>query len=270
MGMRSAWMVLSVLAVGCGRPPSASHDGETSTEVGETTTETTTGGFPPPPIDLPAPCDPWLQDCPAGEKCVPYSQNSGVWDANKCVPVLGDGAPGEPCTSGGVFEATDDCDATSVCWNYQDVEGELIGTCQPLCMGTPDDPTCPNEWYCQVYGNGALTVCEFLCDPVAQDCPDGHACIFSSTAFWCAVWTQGIPAGEPCGYIYDCAMGLVCLAAEVIPGCEGSACCTNFCDLNLGDGPCDALLPGSACVPLFDEGVDPIGWEHVGACMVLP
>jgi hypothetical protein len=45
-------------------------------------------------------CDPWYQDCPEGEKCVPFDEfQTGSYTANKCVPVLGDNQPGEACTS---------------------------------------------------------------------------------------------------------------------------------------------------------------------------
>lgn len=45
------------------------------------------------------PCDVFKQDCPEGEKCSAYADDGGTsWNASKCVPVNGDGQPGEPCT----------------------------------------------------------------------------------------------------------------------------------------------------------------------------
>jgi hypothetical protein len=35
-------------------------------------------------------CDPFAQDCPAGEKCVPYDLAGNNWNANKCAAVVGD------------------------------------------------------------------------------------------------------------------------------------------------------------------------------------
>ena len=61
----------------------------------------------------------------------------------------------------------------------------------------------------------------------------------------------------------------MCLTAEVIPNCNGSACCGAFCDTNLGDGPCEAATPGTVCADFFEDGSAPPGYEHVGVC-ILP
>src|SRR5262245_54015313 len=67
-------------------------------------------------LDVLSECDPFAMDCPDAEKCVPFSSTGTNWDANHCVPVTGTSAAGEPCTYGGVVEATDDCDANTICW----------------------------------------------------------------------------------------------------------------------------------------------------------
>ncbi|HVI01649.1 MAG TPA: hypothetical protein VM869_23195 [Enhygromyxa sp.] len=262
---RSVLMLALALALGCGAPPGAS-DGETSTESGDGSTEsgeTSFETFVMDGPDLPASCDPFAQDCPDGEKCVPYASVGGSWDANKCVPILGDGATGQPCVSAGKVEATDDCDASGVCWNYAEVDGELVGFCQPFCVGTPDNAECPAGWHCQLYGDGSRTICELRCDPLAQDCAEGFGCYWMGNEFWCALTTANIPAGEPCGYFEDCAPGHLCLSARVFPSCAGSACCTSYCDVGLGDGQCDAV-PGTECVAFFEEA--PVGQENVGYC----
>jgi hypothetical protein len=61
--------------------------------------------------------------------------------------------------------------------------------------------------------------------------------------------------------------GNICLDATVVPDCLGSACCSSFCNINLGPEQCDAL-PGTACVSFFEPGLAPIGYEHVGVCIV--
>jgi hypothetical protein len=211
-------------------------------------------------------CDPFAQDCPEGEKCVFYASSGGSWDANKCVPVMGDQMPGEPCWYGGALEATDNCDETGACWNAIDVEGELVGICQAFCTGSPDNPECPPKSSCAISGNGSPSLCIDGCDPLVQDCGPGLACYWANGNFNCIFTTEGIPAGEPCGFINDCAGGNICVAAESLPACAGSACCTPFCDLELGEGPCGAV-PGTSCVPLFEEGAAPPGYDLVGVCM---
>lgn len=248
---------------------------DSSTSVG---TESSTTGDPPTsegtdfvpskedmgPLD----CDPYAQDCPEGEKCVPYASSGGPWDDNKCVAVMGDQAPGEPCTYGGMVDATDDCDETSHCWDVHDVDGQPVGTCMAFCIGSEDSPECPPDSQC-LYSS-TINLCIPLCDPLAQVCGDGQACIWDGAQFFCVFTTQELPAGQPCGFINDCAAGLGCFQAEALPNCEGSSCCSAFCDLNLGDGPCEASLPDTICVPFFEQGTAPPGYDDVGVCVLPP
>ena len=246
-----------------------------STETGDpttSTTSTTTTGptFTRPEDDIPPfDCDPYMQDCPEGEKCVPYSSTGGNWDDNKCVPVLGNQAPGEACHYySDTFDATDDCDETSTCWDVMDVGGEPIGTCLAICMGSEDDPECPPNSSCLV-ASDSLAICIPGCDPLLQDCGDGSACYWANNTFNCIFTTQNIPVGDPCGFINDCAAGLICLAAETLPSCADASCCSAFCDVQSGDAPCDAQFPGTACVPFFEQDQAPPGFEQVGVC-ILP
>jgi hypothetical protein len=285
---RSAATVLTVaLAIACGPPrlgadtsgdgstseqstdSSTSNGGESSsTETGEPTTDTSeTELFLPQPDMPPFHCNQWTQDCPEGEKCVPYSSTGGPWDDHKCVPVLGEQAPGEPCFYDGVEAATDDCDETSFCWDVMDVDGQMIGICRQFCLGNADDYECPPGSVCLHYD---INACIPYCDPIQQDCGEGLACYWANSEFFCIFTTQNIPVGQPCGFINDCAEGLGCLTAEVLPGCEGSACCSGFCDLNLGDAPCEALLPGTVCSSFFEEGTAPPQYAHVGVCILPP
>jgi hypothetical protein len=212
-------------------------------------------------------CDIFLQDCPEGEKCVPYASSGGSWDANKCVPVLGGQAHGEPCTWAGIIEATDDCDATSMCWNTQMVDGEYVGTCLAYCTGSADTPQCPPGSSCLVGQEGWLAVCELTCDPIAQDCNEGLGCYWASSQFNCVFTTDDIPTGEPCGYLNDCAPGHLCADATALPSCAGSACCTQYCNLPDGDAGCVAQ-PGTVCTAFFEMGMVPDGYEHVGVCII--
>ena len=209
-------------------------------------------------------CDPFLQDCPEGEKCVPYGSTGGNWDANKCVAVTGSGAAGDTCTYGGVVEATDDCDENTHCWDVMDVDGMAIGVCTEFCTGTADDPVCPPDTSCLIANDGSINMCIQTCDPLLQDCGAGLACFWANNDFNCIFTTQDIPLGEPCGFINDCAPGLGCLSAEVMPNCNGSACCGSFCDLTAADCPQE----GTECTEFFEEGMAPPGYEDVGVCII--
>jgi hypothetical protein len=211
-------------------------------------------------------CDSFAQDCPEGEKCVPYATSGNSWDALKCVPIMGDQAPGEPCMYDGPFESTDDCDGTSWCL---DSRGEGVGVCHAFCSGTPDTPECPPMSQCSISGAGVVNICLPSCDPIIQDCPEGAACFWSNIDFTCIVTTQDIPLGDPCGFVNDCAEGNMCTTADVLPACIAAACCANFCDLGLGDMQC-AVTPGTVCVPFFEQGMAPPWYEHVGLCVLPP
>jgi hypothetical protein len=284
--MRRSIILAVALALGCTRPPVSFDDeagvttnmGEETSAEGKTDEESsssdesssTEGPFFVPVFDMPvvSTCDPFEQDCPPGEKCVPSSIGGDVWDVNKCVPVLGEQQPGEPCTYDGLVEGTDDCDATSLCWNVTEIDGELIGTCHAFCLGTADDPECPEDTSCNISSEGSVNVCNQSCDPLVQDCGAGLGCYWANTDFSCIFTTENLPTGEPCGYINDCAPGNLCTTAEVLPDCVGAACCTNFCGLPLGDAQC-ATQPGTVCTNFFERGMAPPGYEDVGLC-VLP
>jgi hypothetical protein len=271
--------LLSLLLAACGTtklPVDSQSDdssGRSTSSDSSTSTETSTIGpgvtFVPMTDQVLLPdCDSYAQNCPDGEKCVPYASTGGTWDAFKCVPVTGEQATGEPCSYGGTVEATDDCDENGGCWNVKEVDGELVGTCHAFCTGTPDNPECAEGTSCWVSASGIPAYCFYTCDPVAQDCEPGLGCYHAGVGFQCIFTTQNIPEGQPCGYVNDCAPGLVCLTAEVLPACNGSACCGRWCDHGLGDAQCETI-PGTTCERFFEEGTAPSGYEHVGVC-ILP
>jgi hypothetical protein len=229
-----------------------------------------TGFVPDEDVIGAAACDPLAQDCPEGEKCIAYSSTGDTWDANKCVPVTGSNAPGDSCVYNGANLGTDDCDATSVCWNaIDDGNGVLVGTCYPFCTGSVDNPMCDDPAQsCRVVNEGVITICLPRCDPLLQDCAEGLGCYWSGTSgtFQCIITAGGIPTGEPCGYNNDCNPGNFCADAAALDMCNGSACCAAYCDLTEDPTPCLAPLE---CVSFFDEGTAPPEYMNLGLC-ILP
>lgn len=251
---------------GDGDSETGTTDSTTTTTTATTTSSTslTSGFVPDEDFKGLSECDPFLQDCPDGEKCVPYNSSGDTWDANKCVMVNGTGVAGDPCTSTGSVEATDDCDANTLCWDVMEVDGALVGVCTEFCGGTPDDPICPPSTSCLIVNDGSITLCIPTCDPLIQDCGAGLACFWAANSFNCIFTTQDIPVGEPCGYINDCQAGLICLDATVLPSCNGAACCGEFCEIP--DGTCST--PGTECIEFFEMGMAPPGYETVGVCII--
>ena len=221
-----------------------------------------------PPIE----CSLFAQDCPRGEKCMPWASDGGnAWNATRCFPVAPDpAAAGEPCTvEGSGVSGMDDCEEGAVCWLVDPISD--IGACVPTCLGSMDDAYCLDPRY-GCTGDGALSICVPHCDPVGQDCaafgfaPGGAACIPLTDRFSCFFAGQRGP-GEPCQFLNQCAAGLFCAEPATVPGCENeSGCCSEFCDL--ADPACTD--PGQACLPWFADGQVPVGLGHVGACALPP
>jgi hypothetical protein len=234
-----------------------SHPSDESSESSEPSDTSESSGsdelvFIPPFDVIGCECDPFAQDCPEGEKCVPYASTGVTWDANKCVPVSGDGQPGEPCSSGGIVEATDSCGADSICWD---------GVCTAFCSGPADLPSCPDGTSCFVAGEGSIAICLPDCDPITQDCPEGLACVWANAGFSCVFTTPGPAAGAPCSQ-RECGVGLLCVEGPLVPGCRDSACCAPYCSLAAPSCP----WPEAACVPFFESDPPP-GYEDVGVCV---
>jgi hypothetical protein len=241
--------------------PSTSETDTSDSDTDDSDTNETSLSFVPITEMGGCECDPFAQDCPDGEKCVPYASTGDGWDANKCVPVTGDQVTGEACTYGGLIEATDDCDETGIC---VDRDGDMLGTCHAFCMGTADQPECPDNLLCEIAKYGSAALCVEQCHPLLQDCEPPLACFWDDTGFHCL--TAGDwPTGEPCDYVNDCPPGNMCVEAMLLPSCDGEACCTSICEVGLDENLC--LLPGSECVPFFEEGAAPEGLEQVGLCL---
>lgn len=208
-------------------------------------------------------CDSFDQICVEGEKCVPYSNDGSPYpNANKCVPVLGSGEPGEPCTSSGIVEGTDDCDATSRCLVE---DGSMMGTCVAFCTGTPESPICAPELTCVMGFDGSVADCLPQCHPALPhvSCGEGQGCYFGGSVFECVDVAGDLGPGDACEFVNDCAAGQLCAAAALVPGCAGEGCCVPFCSLDFG-----CVVEGSECVPFFEPGAAPLGLADLGLCML--
>ncbi len=226
------------------------------------------------PTDMPGSCDPWSQDCPAGEKCTWYAGDGGsAWNDTKCVPVMeGPSQEGEPCVAPtGGLSGIDDCDLGLMCW---DVDAEHQGICVALCHGTPDAPFCDApKTACGVY-QGGFGLCLFGCDPLLQDCEPSDVCIGNPTGdgFLCMLDASGDEGQQhdPCMFYSTCDLGLFCADAKDAVECgqDAEGCCQPFCDLNDPDADAKCGGVGQVCTPYLHDGMAVPDFEHVGHCAV--
>ena len=230
----------------------------------------TTGEAPTTSAGGEAPeCDLWLQDCAEGSKCAPYDSNSdGIHDSVRCVPVDGSpGQAGDDCSiDGPVASGADDCDLGLMCW---DLDEQNNGRCLSMCSGTKDAPMCPDGLLCDISNGGALLLCLQPCDPLTPSCPLGQVCLPGQGAFICDTDASGDMGayGDECAFVNVCDVGLFCAPSQSVPGCESAGCCTEYCDLSIGGAGCSGA-PEQECVPFFDPGKAPPGYDDVGVCSV--
>lgn len=256
-----------------GEPDDDGDDASTTEDAeSESSSGTSTGGDP----EGPAACDPWAQDCPAGEKCMPYESapvDMLVWDALGCFPLAASPKePGDECTVVGTgVSGMDDCAMGSMCMGVD--EETLLGVCIAMCEGTAAAPGCADpRTTCIIANDGVILVCLPQCDPLVQDCAEGEGCYESGTGgFFC--FAQDETAGEagyaaPCGTLNYCDAGLMCAAAEMVPGCASDYCCTEFCDASGAPEQCSGAAQGQTCAPYFAADAAPPGFADVGVCGV--
>ena len=118
-------------------------------------------------------CDVLAEDCPAGQKCMPYVRDGGgnQWNGLKCVPV--DPAPvgvGEACTApGNGLTGIDNCDKHVMCFDVDDD----MGVCAAMCV----DNDCAEGFNCFVANDGILNLCLQACNVNMPDCPRGTGCL---------------------------------------------------------------------------------------------
>ncbi|MEM6991043.1 MAG: hypothetical protein AAF721_11110 [Myxococcota bacterium] len=219
-------------------------------------------------------CSLWQQDCPDGDKCVPWSDSADlIPDDIRCCPAGGNALHGEECVVEDYFgSCLDDCAAGNMC---VDLDGDGMGTCQKFCGGAPNDPDCELNESCFIYFGG-VPFCFPKCDPLVQDCSPGNGCYPDSaseggTDFNCLPTIGGGKIGDPCWLLSSCEPGLLCVTPDFYPGCpDFGGCCSTICDITEPD-ICDDLVEGTQCVSWYYSGQTPpsVDLQNVGAC-VLP
>jgi hypothetical protein len=255
---------------------SSDSTGSDSTGTTGDTEGTTTGGvelceimLPPPgmcagpgtdPVGAQFECNPITQaDCPAGEKCMPWSNNGGgSWNATRCSPL--DAAPvtvGDVCVvDGSGVSGIDNCELGAMCWGVDPMTNQ--GTCIELCGCSYENPLCdtPNA-ACAIVNSGVLPLCIPACNPLdPAACPAGQGCYPVGELFQCAPDASGAGGGvgEVCEFINVCEPGNVCIGAAAFPGCGGSGCCSPTCSL---DDPAPGCPAGTNCVAWYEMGLEP-------------
>lgn len=262
-----SYLLLAVAAVGCQR----AEDIDVEVEPRDVTAPThPQGDFIPNPPDVGGStgfeCDLFTQDCPSGEKCMPWANDGGgAWNSTRCSPIAPDpGGPADPCTvEGSGVSGIDDCERGAMCWDVDPDTNE--GSCVPFLRGSESNPVCDDPFrVVTISGSGALVLCLPGCDPLEQDCPEGQACYGINDGFACAPDVSGRRGGvgEPCEFVNVCDPGNICIGAGELSDCDGSGCCSPFCDVSAPDCP-EPLV----CTPW--EAADPGSpiTENVGVCV---
>lgn len=248
----------------------SSLTGLSTTSTSSSTTSTATSTTDPPvlpDVGGAAECGPWMQECPEGQKCAPYSgDGDNAWESWKCVDIAPNPADvGQPCTAFDIASGGDTCDKGLMCW-FLDLNGE--GTCVAMCGGTIEAPTCPDPSIsCTIGGGDAyLILCLPNCDPLIQDCNSGELCIPNMNGFICVLDASGDAgqAFDACEYANACDPGLVCLGPEYAAECDPMApgCCIPLCDTSAPTCPGQ----GQECLPWYTMGMAPPGLNNVGVC----
>lgn len=218
-------------------------------------------------------CDLFAQDCPRGDKCMPWAIDGGnAWNGTRCSPISGNPAQIEDdcAVEGAAVSGIDNCDLGLMCWDVDPVT--LMGTCTPLCAGDGANPICEDTTTCAIANNGAIVLCLPTCNPLMQDCTVGEGCFPLGDGFVCAPdASAGMGEhGDPCAFINACAPGNMCLSPDAHSACASrTGCCTSVCDVTAmdPDGLCAAFDPGQTCLPYYAKAQVP-GLEDVGVCTV--
>jgi hypothetical protein len=256
-----ACAVMLVLLVGCrdgGRSLGNFED-----DVGDTV------GVPP---DLFEPeCLPrsvgFVGGCADDEKCG-YVVDPELGSTGRCVPLVGQGVVGDPCTRVG---ESDTCGDGMLCWAVDPATDE--GVCIEYCTAFL---SCENtDKVCVVAEDGLLALCLDPCLPTVPDaCPPGWGCYDSPAGRWgCDRDYSGAGGGHgsPCECVNCCDPGLICEPAGLVdaPDCmvEGAiGCCATVCELP-DEGEAEPTCPSEneSCEAYYGEQVL-AGYEKVGVC----
>jgi len=212
------------------------------------------------------PCSLFLQNCPAGEKCMPWANDGGdSYNATRCAEVDPEpGAPGMPCTVQlSVYTGSDDCERGAICLG---VEPETLeGTCWPFATGSSAHPICVDALHAvRVAASSPLTLCIPTCRPLLGDCPEDLGCYPIDGTFSCAPNASADigDVGEPCEFRNVCNPGLACVAADDFSDCGSAGCCTPYCDTTA-----PACPDGLNCQPWSSDSTLPPGNENLGMCL---
>ncbi len=199
-------------------------------------------------------CDIWAQDCPDGEKCMPWANDGGrTWNATRCSP-LGEppNEPGDPCTvEGSGVSGIDSCALGSMCFG---VDGTTnTGSCVAMCGNFEANPTCPEGTGCFIAFDGVMPICLPPCDPLAPDC-GADTCVIDETSgnAWCipAILVGETVQGERCDDApFVCNSDFVCAPGDRVLDCVDETCCTTRCDPAMPT-PCPNEALGELCIPL--------------------
>jgi hypothetical protein len=223
----------------------------------------------PSPYEGAGDCDPYVQDCPAGEKCMPVLGAMGL-DATACRQVTQNpGQQGDACTiDGELGSGNDTCGVGLMCWPSDTAES---GFCAPLCGCGPESPTCPAPaQFCTQSFGGAFAMCFPACDPVQQGCAASEGCYPTQTGGGFACAPQGAPRptspGDGCNFLNACSAGQACVGPELVPGCNvARGCCARFCDVADPSG----CSPGEQCLSWWQGAEPPPDCPaNVGVCAV--
>jgi hypothetical protein len=258
--------------------PGATGAGTATTGMVEETGDEPTGGSacgmaPSTDAGSGKSCDQWIQDCPDGFKCMPYSDDGdNAWESQKCTPVVPNAAwPGEPCTVlGSGVSGYDSCAEGSMCWNVD--PDTCTGKCVEQCKGSPADPICTQpSTQCYMSADALLVLCLTSCDPLEPMCPDGEVCLpnpMDPSSFTCVIDASGEEGQvfDVCEYLNACDPGLLCANPALAEECDQMAagCCLPFCRLSEPDCP----GAGQECLAWYEEGMAPPMYENVGVCGV--
>ncbi len=151
------------------------------------TLETSFVFYGAPDAGSPIECDLHAQDCPLGEKCMPWANDGGpTHNATRCSPV--DPEPnsiGDPCiVEGNALSGIDSCVLGAMCMGVDPMTNE--GTCVELCGGTPGSGTCQAPGVeCTPLSDLPIPLCLVACDPMASQCPAGFTCSATGEVFAC-------------------------------------------------------------------------------------
>ena len=216
-------------------------------------------------------CELEMQDCAEGLKCMPYSTDgSGWWNDTACFPIDPEHVElGEPCQwEGSSWSGHDDCGPAAVCWDIVEEPGECKGLCQMEVPGDWDTLFCEQEGTVPYIGcQDCFCICEQPCDPITQGCDEGQACFPTGDVFICGADASTDEVhGSPCEFINVCGPGLMCMNGDLVPGCEGElGCCSTFCEVDQPN-TCPGAAMGEECVPWYEAGEAPEGYENLGIC----